>query len=64
VHSQFREVLDLVEGSQVVAIELDVLSRHEEGIVLGVGWVDRELGGLYLADDMEWGIAEGDGYHQ
>ena len=44
--------------------ELDVLRRDGERVVLRKGWIDGDLRGLNLRDDMDWSVvgadAEGD----
>ena len=60
-----RILLWISKPGQIAAVELDMLSSDGEGIVLGVGWIDGDLGRLDLGDDMEWSIvrsnAKGDG---
>ena len=51
-----RTLLWISKPGQIAAVELDMLSSDGEGIVLGVGWIDGDLGRL----EMTWNGALSD----
>ena len=60
-----RVLLWISKPGQIAAVELDMLGSYGEGIVLGVGRINGDLGRLDLGDDMEGSVvrsnAKGDG---
>ena len=48
--------LRISEPSEVGAVELDVLRGDGERVVLRMSWVEGDLRGLDLRDDVEWSV--------
>ena len=51
-----RILLWISKPGQIAAVELDMLGSYGEGIVLGVGRINGDLGRLDLGDDMEGSV--------
>ena len=52
--------LRVSEPGEIAAVELDVLCGDRECVVLGMRWIERDLCGLDLTDDMKGGIVLAD----